>query len=99
MIVTMIAIVVASVIALSDYHFLGCSWLGCCRGSERRRQKKKTQISGCKVQCVLHKSRTPRLEFLLGLSMRGDVVRVCAIQDRTALITIISSFARPLTPS
>ena len=40
MIVTMIAIVVASVIALSDYYFLGSGSLRYCRSSERGRQKK-----------------------------------------------------------
>jgi hypothetical protein len=47
MVVTMIAIVVASMIAASsDNHFLG-SGLGCCRGSQSRSEKKKTQIFCC----------------------------------------------------
>lgn len=48
MVVTMIAIVVAGMIAASrDYHFLGSARLGCCRGSESRSEKKKTQIFCC----------------------------------------------------
>jgi hypothetical protein len=48
MVVTMMAIVVASMIAASgDNHFLRSARLGCRRGSERRREKKKTQIFGC----------------------------------------------------
>src|ERR1700722_2342383 len=45
MVVTMIAIVVASMIAASsDNHFLGSARLGCCRGSESRSEKEKTQV-------------------------------------------------------
>jgi len=48
MVVTMIAIVVASMIAASsDNHFLGSGRLGRCRGSESRSEKKKTQIFCC----------------------------------------------------
>ncbi len=83
MIIMVIAIVVAGVTALSDNHFLGCGCLGGCRGSERGRQKYKTQISRCSVQGVLRKSRTPKAESRLTRSMRGDSVRVCAIEDIT----------------
>ena len=48
MVVAMVAIVVASMIAASsDNHFLGISHQGCRRGSERRGEKKKTQIFCC----------------------------------------------------
>ncbi len=52
-VVMMIVIVVARVIpARRNHHFLG-SDLVCCRGRERGRQKKKTQIFGCCMQVVL----------------------------------------------
>jgi hypothetical protein len=47
MVITMTAIVVACMVALSDHNFLGRGGLGCCRSSQRGRQKDKTQISGC----------------------------------------------------
>jgi hypothetical protein len=48
MVVTMIAIVVASMSAASsDNHFLRSARLGCCRGSESRSEKKKTQVFCC----------------------------------------------------
>jgi len=45
MVVTMVAIVVASMIAASgDNHFLRGGCLGCYRGGESRSEKKKTQV-------------------------------------------------------
>jgi hypothetical protein len=48
MVVTMIAIVVASMLAASsDNHFLRSARLGGCRGSESRSEKNKSQIFCC----------------------------------------------------
>jgi len=47
MVVTMIAIVVARMIALRNHHFLRSGGLWRCRSSQGGRQKEKTQISGC----------------------------------------------------
>ncbi len=83
MIVTMIVIVVASVIALSDHNFLGSRGLGNRRSSEHGRQKSKTQIFVCYVQGVLRKSRAPTVKSWLARSMPRDGLRVCTILDTT----------------
>jgi hypothetical protein len=82
MVVTMIAIVVARVIApRGDNHFLRSARPGCCRGSERRREKDKTQIFGCWVHVILRKARTPMKVFWLAASMHTGTLGSCSIQD------------------
>ena len=72
MIVTMIAIVIACKIALSNYHFLGRSWLGCCPlkavSAAVKKRKLRYLDARCNVSSINHELQG--WSFCLG--------RVCA---------------------